>query len=70
MGKKVLGNPKLLNKLLNFNKDSLQKSTIEKLVKLVKNPEFKPEKAEFASVAAKGMCKWIRALVKFHFAQK
>ena len=70
MGKKLLGDPKILVKLVNFNKSNIPKSTIDKLDIMIKNPEFRPEKAEYASIAAKGMCMWVRALVQFNYVQR
>lgn len=70
MGKKVLGHPKILEKLVNFDRSSITRHTTSKLESLVQNPEFHPEAAEHASVAAKGMCLWVRALVQFNYVQR
>ena len=52
--------------LVNFNKSSLPKPILDKLHKIISNPEFHPEVAKRASEAAKGMCLWVRALAYYH----
>lgn len=56
IGKKVLGDNKILDKLVTFDKVIISKNVIEKLENFIKNPEFDPEVASHASDAAKGMC--------------
>lgn len=70
MGKKVLGDPKILDKLVTFDKVIISKNVIEKLENFIKNPEFDPEVASHASEAAKGMCLWVRAMVNLNYVQR
>ena len=70
MGKKVLGDPKILEKLVTFDKVIISKNVIEKLENFIKNPEFDPEVASHASEAAKGMCLWVRAMVNLNYVQR
>ena len=70
MGKKVLGDPKVLEKLVTFDKVIISKNVIEKLENFIKNPEFDPEVASHASEAAKGMCLWVRAMVNLNYVQR
>jgi dynein heavy chain, axonemal len=70
MGKKVLGDSKILEKLVTFDKVIISKNVIEKLENFIKNPEFDPEIASHASEAAKGMCLWVRAMVNLNYVQR
>lgn len=70
MGKRVLGDPKILEKLVSFDKVAINKAVIEKLENFIKNPEFDPEVASHASEAAKGMCLWVRAMVNLNYVQR
>ncbi|CAG9319005.1 unnamed protein product [Blepharisma stoltei] len=70
MGKKVLGDPKILDRLINFDKSNIPRSIMEKLENFVRNPDFNSENAEHASIAAKGMCNWVIAMVKYNTVQR
>lgn len=70
MGKKVLGDPKILDRLINFDKSNTPKAIMEKLENFVSNPDFNAENAEHASIAAKGMCNWVIAMVKYNTVQR
>jgi dynein heavy chain len=66
MGKKVLGNPKIMEKLASYDQKPLSRPILEQLQTLVNTSEFTPEVAEHASVAAKGMCMYVIALVHYN----
>jgi len=52
--------------LIAFDKDNIQPSIMRKIrEKFIPDPDFKPERVEKASAAAKGLCLWIRALDKY-----
>lgn len=45
-------------------------SVCRKLEKFVSDPDFEPDKVAYASNAAAGMCKWVRAMVTYHHVAK
>jgi len=63
--KELLGDPQLLNKMINFDKDNIPDSVITKVMPLYDDPEFEPEKVKKGSLAAMGICKWVRAMVVY-----
>mmetsp|Transcript_2541 Transcript_2541/g.306 ORF Transcript_2541/g.306 Transcript_2541/m.306 type:complete len:108 (+) Transcript_2541:664-987(+) len=65
-GKKVLGDPKILERLIRYKRSSLPKTLMTKLEKFIQNEDFNPEMAKRASEAARGLCMWVIALVSFH----
>jgi hypothetical protein len=60
--KKALGDSGFMDKLLNFNKDTLDDTMIKKLTKFTGNQEFTPESVGKVSGAARGMCLWVHAM--------
>jgi dynein heavy chain len=69
-GKKMMKDPNFLKKLQKFDKDSISPETIEKLQPHIENPKFEPENVKKASVAAEGLCKWVRAMVNYYHINK
>ena len=69
-GKKMMKDPNFLKKLQKFDKDSIAPETIEKLKPYMENPKFEPENVRKASVAAEGLCKWVRAMFNYYFINK
>jgi dynein heavy chain len=63
--KDILGNPKLLDELKAYDRENIDPKIIEKVAKMLPNPEFQPERVKKASVAAYGMCCWAIAMVKY-----
>lgn len=63
--KSVWGDPKLIDRMLNFDKDNIPEDIIAKLKPLSDDPQFDPEIIKKASVAAFGICKWVRAMVVY-----
>lgn len=69
--KKALGDPSFMEKLMKFNKDTLDEPMIKKLAKFTNNKEFAPESVGKVSGAAKGMCLWVHAMkVRIPFVLK
>ncbi|KAJ8952271.1 hypothetical protein NQ318_007438 [Aromia moschata] len=64
--KKVLGDMKFLESLINFDKDNIQPRIMDKLKHQILNDEnFDPDKIKTASTAAEGLCKWVIAISKY-----
>eukprot|EP00743_Colponemidia_sp_Colp-15_P006229 GILK01006701.1.p1 GENE.GILK01006701.1~~GILK01006701.1.p1 ORF type:complete len:1608 (-),score=254.94 GILK01006701.1:104-4669(-) len=70
MGKHVLGDPKLLKHLLEYDKDSISPDTITTISGYVAMPDFDPAKVYKSSVAAHGLCLWVRAMHKYYFVAR
>ncbi|KAL7754338.1 hypothetical protein RI367_000319 [Sorochytrium milnesiophthora] len=60
--KKLLGDPQLLRKIQEYDKDSVTDSLAKKLKKYIENPNFTPEAVEKVSRAARSMCLWVLAI--------
>jgi dynein heavy chain len=62
--KHLLGDSKFLSKLKVYDKDNIKPSIMKKIrsKKYIDNPDFMPEKVKKASVAAMGLCQWVRAM--------
>merc|ERR1719443_1304578 len=63
--KSVWGDSKLIDRMLNFDKDNIPAEIITKLKPLEDDPSFEPETIKKASVAAFGICKWVRAMIVY-----
>jgi dynein heavy chain len=63
--KKVLMDPKLMDKLLTYDKDNIDPKIIEKVTPYTLKKEFEPDQVKRASKAAEGLCKWVRAMVVY-----
>lgn len=63
--KELLGDAKLLDKMINFDKDNIPDTVIQKVVPLYNDPAFEPDTIKKASIAAMGICKWVRAMVVY-----
>ena len=63
--KHLLGDPKFLQKLLDFDKDNIDENIIRKVKPYLVMPEFQPNVVQKASVAAAGLCKWVHAIVAY-----
>jgi dynein heavy chain, axonemal len=60
--KKALGEADFMNKLMTFNKDTLDEAMIKKLSKFVNNKDFSPDAVGKVSGAARGLCLWVHAM--------
>merc|ERR1712048_1214130 len=63
--KSLWGDAKLLDRLLGFDKDNIPEEIMSKLKPLEEDPNFDPEVIKKASVAAFGICKWVRAMIVY-----
>merc|ERR1711941_263333 len=63
--KLIWGDSKLLDRLLEYDKDNIPESVMTKLAPLENDPAFEPDAIKKASVAACGICKWVRAMVVY-----
>lgn len=69
-GKKMMKDPHFLRKLQRFDKESITQDTVDKLRPYIENSKFEPENVRKASVAAEGLCKWVRAMVNYYYINK
>merc|ERR1712039_480533 len=63
--KSLWGDPKLLDRLLGYDKDNIPEHVMANLKPLEDDPDFDPEAVKKASVAACGICKWVRAMIVY-----
>jgi dynein heavy chain len=63
--KELLADPRLLEKMVNFDKDNIPESVIAKVKPLYDDQAFDPDIIKKASLAAMGICKWVRAMVVY-----
>eukprot|EP00924_Labyrinthula_sp_SR-Ha-C_P016847 augustus_masked-scaffold_6-processed-gene-16.9-mRNA-1 protein AED:0.16 eAED:0.16 QI:0/0/0/1/1/1/4/0/3086 len=69
--KYLLGDPKFLQNLKDFDKDNIPAKVITILqTKYLSNPDFEAKKIKQASVAAHGLFKWIVAMEKYNGVAK
>ena len=69
-GKKMLYIPKFINMLQLFDRDSLDDEVMSRLTPYINMKKFNPEGVRYASSAAEGMCRWVRAMHKFYHVNK
>jgi dynein heavy chain len=60
--KKQLADANFMGKMLNFDKDTLDDALLKKIGKITANAEFTPDSVGKVSLAAKGMCMWVKAM--------
>merc|ERR1719453_2858922 len=61
--KKMMNDSKFLDSLVTYDKDNMKPEIIGKIrAKYVTNPDFTPELVKKASLAAMGLCSWVRAM--------
>ena len=61
--KHLLGDSKFIQRLKDYDKDNIDPKIVKKLRdKFVNNPDFQPDVVKKASVAAYGLCCWVRAM--------
>ena len=60
--KKVLGDTQFMQKLINYDKDNMDRKIVKKMLKYYDDPEFTPENVQRVSNAAKSLCMWCRAM--------
>jgi dynein heavy chain len=64
--KKMMGDQQFLNSLFDFDKDNIPDETVAQLAPYIDLPEFSPEAVGKGSVAAKGLCTWVRAMFVYN----
>jgi len=70
-GKQLLADPtKFIDSLMNYDKDNIPDSIINKIKPYIDNPNFKKEVIERVSKAATSMCLWVRAMEKYYWVSK
>ena len=63
--KVLLGDPRFLQNLVNFDKETIPQKVIDKVKPYLEKEAFDPKVVKTASKAAYGLCCWIRAMVKY-----
>jgi dynein heavy chain len=61
--KELLGDPRFLQHLFEYDKDNISQKIVDKVTPYTKDPLFDPAKVANASKAAAGLCKWVHALI-------
>ncbi|OQS06495.1 dynein heavy chain [Thraustotheca clavata] len=68
---KMLSDPTFIQQLKKFDKDNLDPKIMKVVVsKYIADENFSPEKAEKASKAAAGLCKWVHAMALYDNVSK
>jgi dynein heavy chain, axonemal len=68
--KKLYGDSSLLKKLMEYDKDNIAESVVAKVQPFMDNPSFDPEAVKKSSLAAAGICKWVRAMIIYERVAK
>jgi dynein heavy chain len=63
--KELLGDPKFLDNLVNYDKDNMDPDMVLKVGKFCERDDFTPEMVLKGSVAAAGLCKWVHAMMLY-----
>lgn len=63
--KELLGDPKFLNRLMEYDKDNIDASIVAKVSQFTLKDTFQPDVVKKASVAAAGLCKWVHAMISY-----
>ena len=62
---------KLMNKLKTFDRNNIPDKVHDRMTAFLKaTPDFVPEKIRKASVAAEGLCCWVRAIYNYNIVNK
>jgi dynein heavy chain len=64
--KPILNDSKFIDKLRNFDRDTLNEETIELLEPYVRQPWFMDGTVDRVSNAAKGILKWVQAIMEYY----
>lgn len=68
--KQLLGDSLFLQKMFDFDKNSVKEKTFAKLKKYTTHKDFNPEAIGAVSSACQSMCKWVLALEHYHEVYK
>eukprot|EP00698_Gefionella_okellyi_P021811 TRINITY_DN713_c0_g5_i1.p1 TRINITY_DN713_c0_g5~~TRINITY_DN713_c0_g5_i1.p1 ORF type:complete len:2528 (-),score=851.46 TRINITY_DN713_c0_g5_i1:18-6647(-) len=63
--KRRLGDASFLGSLINYDKDHISDGMLKKIEKFTNDKSFTPELVAKQSVAAKGLCMWVRAMQQY-----
>ena len=63
--KKALGDANFMMRLLSYDKDGIDDALLKKINKLTSSPDFTPDAVGKVSLAARGMCMWVRAMAVY-----
>lgn len=67
----LLQNPqKFLDSLLNYDRDNIPEKIITRIEPYINDPNFSPQAIEKVSKACTSICKWVRAMHKYHHVAK
>ena len=61
----LLSDPKLIQKLIEFDRDNVDARVIRTVGEFIMDPMLEPETILRASKAAAGICNWVRAIVEY-----
>jgi hypothetical protein len=67
---RMLGDLRFLDKLLNFDKDSMSEEIQQHVAAFASHSEFNPNRMMTVSKAAAVMCKWLIAIHQYNIAKK
>eukprot|EP00419_Tripos_fusus_P036733 CAMPEP_0172763940 /NCGR_PEP_ID=MMETSP1074-20121228/176347_1 /TAXON_ID=2916 /ORGANISM="Ceratium fusus, Strain PA161109" /LENGTH=725 /DNA_ID=CAMNT_0013598625 /DNA_START=17 /DNA_END=2194 /DNA_ORIENTATION=- len=65
----LLSDTRLIEKMLDFDKDDIFEVTIRKLQRYMDDEEFTPERMAMVSHFGSAICRWIRGVVMYHHAR-
>eukprot|EP00927_Polykrikos_kofoidii_P016938 TRINITY_DN17697_c0_g4_i1.p1 TRINITY_DN17697_c0_g4~~TRINITY_DN17697_c0_g4_i1.p1 ORF type:complete len:2583 (+),score=405.07 TRINITY_DN17697_c0_g4_i1:3-7751(+) len=68
--KSIWSDTRLLDRFMRYDKDNIPEAIMQKLRPLLDDPSFDPEVVRKSSLAAFGICKWIRAMIKYDRSAK
>eukprot|EP00398_MALV-I-01_sp_L67-1_P000742 gene742-313_t len=63
--KHLFSDTNLIKKMIEFDKDNIKPEVMEKVRPFGSNPDFEPDVVKKGSVAAAGICKWVRAMIVY-----
>lgn len=70
-GRALLADPaKFVDSLINFDKENIQESVIQKLKPYIDNPDFEVSVIARVSKAATSICAWARAMEKYYWVSR
>ncbi|RZF38667.1 hypothetical protein LSTR_LSTR003473, partial [Laodelphax striatellus] len=70
-GRNMLNDPgAFLNSLMNYDKENMSESLINKLKPYINNPQFQPSKIITVSKACTSLCMWVHAIYKYFFVNQ
>jgi len=70
ISKSVLGDPKLLDRLVHFSKDKIKDEILHSINEFISTEEFAPEAIKRTSIAAASMAHWVRAIINYAYVMR